>query len=302
MSNTPDDGAYGIPPAGQPSPGSPAPSAPCAQPHAAQQPAPSAPQAAPRAQAAQQTGWKAPAAAFQQQAGPASAGYGAQPVGAPTGFPVQPAPGVGQQAPVPPQPFPPSAQPAYPSEPSVAQPDYGKIGGALLAFIILQAVHAFLMVSGFPDALENFLGNLITRPHAFGAAGTLLESAASLVAMVTLVVYAVFIIMALVQLITRNSSFLRFFQLAGIVAVAGNLVVFILKEVLDIALMYEGYVPNVGYHWMLAMLALLWTIFWTLYFVRSVRMRCFMSPSNPYTLEQGVPYIEKALFGSGMKG
>ncbi len=208
------------------------------------------------------------------------------------------------QQPQPQAPVPPASRTGYSAYPSAgAQPDYGKIGGALLAFIILQAVHSFFMISGFPDALENFLGSMVARPLMMGsAASILLGSAASFVALVTLVAYAVFIIMALVQLISRSSSFLRSFQLAGIVAVAGNLVVFVLKETLNIAFMHEGYVSGVEYHWMLAMLALLWTIFWTLYFVRSVRMRCFMSPANPYTLEQGIPYIEKALFGSGMKG
>ena len=46
----------------------------------------------------------------------------------------------------------------------------------------------------------------------------------------------------------------------------------------------------------------MWTIFWTLYFARSVRMRHYMSPDNPYTTANGLPYVERALFGKGMRG
>lgn len=229
----------------------------------------------------------------------------------PAGWPQQPAPQAGwTAAPVPPSGHYASGQPAAgygaPQPPVAAAPapvpDYGRIGGALLAFIILQAVHSFFMLSGFPNVLEDAFTGILQPPYGVTRAGSAVYTAATVVSLVTLVGYAVFIIMALVQLITRNSAFLRSFQVAGIVAVAGNLAAFVLKEFLKISGLYEGYLWGVDYYWMLVVLALLWTIFWTLYFVRSVRMRAFMSPSNPYTLEQGVPYIEKALFGRGMKG
>ena len=37
-------------------------------------------------------------------------------------------------------------------------------------------------------------------------------------------------------------------------------------------------------------------------FARSVRMRHYMSPDNPYTTANGLPYVERALFGQGMRG
>ena len=63
-----------------------------------------------------------------------------------------------------------------------------------------------------------------------------------------------------------------------------------------------GYSWQAGTHWTFVVLALMWTIFWTLYFARSVRMRHYMSPDNPYTTANGLPYMERALFGRGMRG
>ena len=192
---------------------------------------------------------------------------------------------------------------------SFALSEYSKIGGALLAFIIMQAIYVFFMLAGFPDALENFLYSIANLSSGIAgySVSYILEASANFIAIATLIAYSIIIITSLVQLITRNVSFLRFFQIAGIIAAVGNFVVFVLKEIININYMYSIsetlYSSSaVGDHWALVMLALLWTIFWTLYFVRAVRIRTFMSPQNPYSLEQGVPYIDRALFGKGMKG
>lgn len=215
-------------------------------------------------------------------------------------------------------PAPPSGSPYYPGNTytpstnqtnSFALSEYSKIGGALLAFIIMQAIYVFFMLAGFPDALENFLYSIANLSSGIAgySVSYILEASANFIAIATLIAYSIIIIASLVQLITRNVSFLRFFQIAGIIAAVGNFVVFVLKEIININYMYNisetlYSSSTVGDHWALVMLALLWTIFWTLYFVRAVRIRTFMSPQNPYSLEQGVPYIDRALFGKGMKG
>ncbi len=215
-------------------------------------------------------------------------------------------------------PAPPTGSPCYPANASVPPinptnsfvvSEYSKIGGALLAFIIMQAIYAFIMLAGFPDALESFLYSIAAFNNGLApySASSILEACANFIAIATLIAYSITIIASLIQLITRNVSFLRFFQIAGILAAAGNFVVFVLKEIINVNYLYNisetlYYGSTVGEHWALVMLALLWTIFWTLYFARSVRIRTFMSPQNPYSLEQGVPYMERALFGKGMKG
>ena len=228
--------------------------------------------------------------------------------------PVAPVQNVSNQQP----PAPPSGSPYYSGNTyapsanqtnSFALSEYSKIGGALLAFIIMQAIYVFFMLAGFPDALENFLYSIANLSSGIAgySVSYILEASANFIAIATLIAYSIIIITSLVQLITRNVSFLRFFQIAGIIAAVGNFVVFVLKEIININYMYSIsetlYSSSaVGDHWALVMLALLWTIFWTLYFVRAVRIRTFMSPQNPYSLEQGVPYIDRALFGKGMKG
>lgn len=228
--------------------------------------------------------------------------------------PVAPVQNVSNQQP----PAPPSGSPYYSGNTyapsanqtnSFALSEYSKIGGALLAFIIMQAIYVFFMLAGFPDALENFLYSIANLSSGITgySVSYILEASANFIAIATLIAYSIIIITSLVQLITRNVSFLRFFQIAGIIAAVGNFVVFVLKEIININYMYSisetlYSSPAVGDHWALVMLALLWTIFWTLYFVRAVRIRTFMSPQNPYSLEQGVPYIDRALFGKGMKG
>ena len=148
-------------------------------------------------------------------------------------------------------------------------------------------------------------------PGRAGIAG-MAEAACDWVTLVTLVAYAAVIIVALVQLIQRHPAFLRNFQIAGVIAIAGNLVVFLLMEAVHVYYTTNpgalgdgtayGYSWQAGTHWTFVVLALMWTIFWTLYFARSVRMRHYMSPDNPYTTANGLPYMERALFGRGMRG
>lgn len=187
--------------------------------------------------------------------------------------------------------------------------DWGRIGGGLLAFIILQAVQTFALLSDFPSTLEDALESVVSRSLGFFG---LARAASEWIALATLVIYAAVIIVTMVQLVQRHPAFLRNFQIAGIIAIVGNLAVFLVMEAVHVyystSLDVVGYEPSYGYsweagsHWTLVVLALMWTIFWTLYFARSVRMRHYMSPDNPYTTANGLPYVEQALFGKGMRG
>ena len=213
-----------------------------------------------------------------------------------------------------PSPSQPQAQqrPPVPTPPAEQAPaDWGRIGGGLLAFIVLQAIQTFALLSDFPSALEDALESVMTS--GLGVFG-LAQAASEWIALATLVAYAVVIIVAMVQLVQRHPSFLRNFQIAGIIAIVGNLVVFLIME--GVHVYYSTHVGmfgsdssygysyswQAGSHWTLVILALMWTIFWTLYFARSVRMRHYMSPDNPYTTANGLPYVERALFGKGMRG
>lgn len=211
--------------------------------------------------------------------------------------PAQGQPLYGEQPPTQPyyQPQPPYMPPLQ-QMPVQVPKDFSKIGGVVLTFIILQAIYTFFMIAGFPEALDDFLRGLMpdSRMHP-------MNMVASIVAILTLLSYSAITVVTLIQMITRNSSFLRNFQIAGIVACAGNLIVFIFAEYVHVSNMWGSgsyYFAglNVDYHWMLVMLAVLWTVFWTLYFIRSIRMRTFMSPDNPYT-EANAPYVSRALFG-----
>ena len=216
----------------------------------------------------------------------------------PQGAPPRPQSPVDQQPPRPPQPA------------ENAPGDWGRIGGGLLAFIVLQAIQTFVLLSDLPSALEGALEGVMA-PGRAGVVG-MAEAACDWVTLVTLVAYAAVIIVALVQLIQRHPAFLRNFQIAGVAAIAGNLVVFLLMEAVHVYYTTNpgalgdgtayGYSWQAGTHWTFVVLALMWTIFWTLYFARSVRMRHYMSPDNPYTTANGLPYMERALFGRGMRG
>ena len=200
-----------------------------------------------------------------------------------------------------PAPQPTPQQPPRPQAPTDAAPaDWGRIGGWLLAFIVLQALQIFAMLSDFPSSLEGALESVMAGGPATVA--SLAVAVCDWLALGTLVAYAVAIIVALVQLVQRHPLFLRNFQLAGIVAVAGNFVVFLIMEAIHVYYSTSpgvvGYEPSYGYsweagsHWTLVVLALMWTIFWTLYFARSVRVRHYLGSDG---------HLSHALFGRGMR-
>lgn len=200
-----------------------------------------------------------------------------------------------------PAPQPTPQQPPRPQPPTEAAPaDWGRIGGWLLAFIVMQAIQIFAMLSDFPSLLEDALEGVMASGPA--TAMSMAIAVCDWLALGTLVAYAVAVIVALVQLVQRHPLFLRNFQLAGIVAVAGNFVVFLVMEAIHVYYSTSpgvvGYEPSYGYsweagsHWTLVVLALMWTIFWTLYFARSVRVRHYLGSDS---------HLDHILFGRGMR-
>lgn len=200
-----------------------------------------------------------------------------------------------------PAPQPTPQQPPRPQAPTEAAPaDWGRIGGWLLAFIVMQAIQIFAMLSDFPSLLEDALEGVMAGGPA--TAMSMAIAVCDWLALGTLVAYAVAVIVALVQLVQRHPLFLRNFQLAGIVAVAGNFVVFLVMEAIHVYYSTSpgvvGYEPSYGYsweagsHWTLVVLALMWTIFWTLYFARSVRVRHYLGSDS---------HLDHVLFGRGMR-
>lgn len=208
-----------------------------------------------------------------------------------------------QSGPVPPRP---------PEPQTSASSEWGRMGGGIIVFVILQALQTFALLSSFPSSLEDALESVMS-PGVASSGVALAEAVSDWLLLVMLVVYAVAIIVAMVQLVQRHPAFLRNFQVAGLVAVIGNLVVFVMMEAINV---FYSVNPGAGFgdvydyayswhaesHWTFVILALMWTIFWTLYFVRSVRVRHYMSPNNPYSPAGSVPYVERALFGRGMRG
>ena len=154
-----------------------------------------------------------------------------------------------------------------------------KIGGWLLAFFIMQICFAVWMLFGFPDSLRTLI-------ESRG-----LEMVSGATSMLTMVCYSIFIIISMLHVILKNNKFLKLFQLAGAVALIGNLTTFILKVVIY----YQDYNTftlasinfNSNYYWILFVMALFWTLFWSVYFVKSSRVITYM---------EGREYIDKALF------
>jgi len=157
-----------------------------------------------------------------------------------------------------------------------------KFGGWLLAFFIMQILFSLWMLSGFPDSLKTLMES----------DGIIVIAAA--ISLLTLIVYSVLIITSMMQLIMNSSAFFRMFQLAGIVGFFGNLVVYVLREVLYYSqynvFLSTSILPwnnNANYYWILVLLALFWTLMWSVFFVKSSRTISYMN---------GREYIDKAIF------
>ena len=157
-----------------------------------------------------------------------------------------------------------------------------RFGGWLLVFFIIQILYAISMLFNFPDSLRNLV-------QSQGVV-----TAACILSLITLIAYCAICIVSLINLVLKNSSFLRNFQIAGIIAVFGNFIVYVIREVVyyqNAGSYYEFRFsitgPDANYYWALFVLALFWTLFWSVYFVKSGRTLSYLG---------GREYIDKAVF------
>ncbi|MCL2808414.1 MAG: hypothetical protein FWD27_09765 [Coriobacteriia bacterium] len=155
------------------------------------------------------------------------------------------------------------------------------MGGWLITFFILQVLYAIGMLMNFPDSLRNLI-------EGQGAVVV-----ACVISLITLIAYSAVIILSMLQIILRFTSFLRLFQLAGLIALFGNLIVYVIREVLyyqSNSSFSPGFIgQEANYYWALFVLALFWTLLWSVYFVKSSRVLSYIESRE---------YIDKAIFFS----
>lgn len=147
-----------------------------------------------------------------------------------------------------------------------------KLKGALLTFVVLQLCYLFCFFLSFPDSFRNAL-----EPHTHG-----LVTAASWLSMVTMLGYCIMSLASVAQLVMRKHSFLRWFQISGAIALAGNFIVFVLRQVAGSIVVDYGFFNSGDYYWTLFIMALFWTVIWCMYFARSSRLYSFMGEDSTY--------------------
>lgn len=161
----------------------------------------------------------------------------------------------------------------------------GKMGAGALTFVILQVVYLFFFLFVFPASFENALGLHLG----------VMDAVASWLSTSTLVVYAALTLMSVIGVILRRAYFLRLFQIAGLVALIGNLAVFILRQFVDNRYASVGQYGLWGgnYYWVLFIFALFWVLAWNLFFMRSSQVYSYMGEDDTY--------LRKAFFTKNVK-
>lgn len=147
-----------------------------------------------------------------------------------------------------------------------------KLKGALLTFVVLQLCYLFSFFLTFPDSFRNAL-----EPHAHG-----LVTAARWLSMITMLGYCIMSLASVVQLVLRKHNFLRWFQISGAIALIGNFIVFVLRQIADSIVVDYGLFNSSDYYWTLFIMALFWTVIWCMYFARSSRLYSFMGEDSTY--------------------
>ena len=125
---------------------------------------------------------------------------------------------------------------------------------------------------GFPSSLRNAL---LRSSYP-------LEGLASWLYIVISIGYCVLSTFAVIQLITRKYTFLFWFQISGIVAIAGNFMIFIIRQIAAVSHPDSYYTFSGDGNWVLFLFALFWTAGWTMYFARSSRIYSFMMEDSYY--------------------
>lgn len=157
-----------------------------------------------------------------------------------------------------------------------------KLKGALLTFVILQLLYLFYFFIQFPDSLRNSVG---MHPNAADAIASWLST-------LTMLGYCILCMVAVAQLVMRKPAFLLWFQIAGLIALAGNFSVYVLRQVTDNMRTLYSYRDG-SYYWTLFIAVLFWTVIWCMYFARSSRVFSYMG--------EDAAYLKKALFTKNIK-
>lgn len=147
-----------------------------------------------------------------------------------------------------------------------------KLKGALLTFVVLQLCYLFCFFLTFPDSFRNALDS---HSHA-------LVTAASWLSMITMLGYCITSLMSVAQLVMRRHNFLLWFQISGAIALVGNFLVFVLRQVADSIVTDYRFFSSGDYYWSLFIMALFWTVIWCMYFARSSRLYSYMGEDSTY--------------------
>ena len=154
-----------------------------------------------------------------------------------------------------------------------------RLKGALFNFVVLQLICPFYFFIRFPESVR--LAMSYARGYGF-------EGAARWIAAAAMLAYCIISTASAVMLLMRRVTFLRWFQIAGLIAMTANFISFILREI-HLSIIEEGYYSYRGNDfWFCFVLALLWTVGWCIYFARSSRTYSYMG-NNP-------EYIRRAFF------
>lgn len=149
----------------------------------------------------------------------------------------------------------------------------------MLTFIVLQLIYIFFFFSRFPESFRN----------ALDLHDGVLDATASWLSSLTMLGYCVICLVSVAQLVMKKSAFLLWFQISGAIALVGNFIVFVLRQLAETlySSRYSSYYDG-DYYWVLFIMALFWTIIWCMYFARSSRVYSYMG-ENPQ-------YLQMALF------
>lgn len=147
-----------------------------------------------------------------------------------------------------------------------------KMKGAVLVFTILQLVYLFFFMIEFPNSFRNAVGSHYNA----------LDGIASWISSITMLGYCISCLVSVAQLVMRRHNFLMWFQLSGGIAIVGNFIVYIMRQIasgMDYGYYYYG---DDTYYWVLFVLALFWTVSWCMYFARSSRLYSYMGNDATY--------------------
>ena len=215
-----------------------------------------------------------------QQAGAQQSGYPQPPQS--TQQPYGQQQSYGQQQPYGQQP---SSQPQY-GQPAGVNPDYHKLGGWLLFFVVLTIIGLIGALKTIIDAVGLYSdGNMeyITMILGDGYSTALMVSIIG-----TIVVFALQVT-CLVMIFQRNHNFLRIYQIAFIISIVFAIITMIM---LSMVLSGNSLVGDaVGSSIPSIVIGVVELILFTMYYCKSVRVRTYMG---------GTEYQQKALFRIGV--